>query len=224
MNTKSCSLANRIIAIHFAGTPRSTKPSPASSVSASTKAPATAPSTCQEEVALIPEQNDENTVPRFLVKPVAPYKPTDVNPRSAGVSFPASEKAFIIIFPLATPAVVRAVRVPEPSNADQVRVMFLDKDDKPISAQPSESTPLQITSAVEKSPRVNVDFAKKVNAVHVTIIHTKDGQPPRAVTVEVIACTEPVKTTSRPPVTTSNKPTRPHSNHTSPPKPCKNKS
>ena len=215
----------------FPATQRSTKPSSAPSVSASSRAPsqpasdapATPPKVCQQQVVLIPDQNDETTVARYFVKPETPYKPTDVNPGSLGVSFPTSDKAYIVIFPLATPAVIRAVRVPEASNVDQIRIMFLDNDDKPLSAQPTDNTPLQLTSTVGKSPRINVDFAKKVKAVHVTLIHTKDGQAPQGVTVEIIACVEPVKTTPRPPVSPSKKPTRPHSNHTSPPKPCKNR-
>jgi len=105
--------------------------------------------------------------------------------------------------------------------------MFLDEQDKPIAAQPSDNAPLQITSKLENSPIVNVNFPTKVNAVHITLIHTSDNQPPQGVTVEIMVCVEPLTTTqqstvttSQTIVTTSKKVTSPGSNNTSPPS-CK---
>jgi hypothetical protein len=81
--------------------------------------------------------------------------------------------------------------------------MFLDEQDKPIAAQPSDNAPLQITSKLENSPIVNVNFPTKVNAVHITLIHTSDNQPPQGVTVEIMVCVEPLTTTQQYTVTTS---------------------
>jgi hypothetical protein len=155
-------------------------------------------STCQDEIALIPEQiNNENSslIPRYFVNPQTPYNPTDVNPGETGVSFPSSDKAYIVIFPISPVATVKSVRLPKTTNVDQIRVMFLDQDDKPITAQVSNNTPIQITSKVETSPAVNVDLQTKVNAVHITLIHTNDNKPPKGVTIGIVVCVEQSKTT-----------------------------
>jgi hypothetical protein len=82
--------------------------------------------------------------------------------------------------------------------------MFLDKQDKPIPTQPSDTVPLLITSKLENSPTINVNFPTKVYAVHITLIHTNDNQPPKGVTIEIIVCIEPKTTTSPSTVTTSS--------------------
>ncbi|CAF3472671.1 unnamed protein product [Rotaria sp. Silwood1] len=186
--------------------------------------------TCEEDIALIPEQsNSENNllVPRYFVKPRTPHNPIDVNPGEIGVSFPPSDKAYIIIFPISPAAVIKSVRLPKTTNVDQMRVLFLDAQDKPMIAQPSDHVPLQITSKLEKNPTINVNLSEKVNAVHITLIHTSDNQPPEGVTVEIVVCIEPSKATPKPIVTTSKIHTTPAINYTSsisyPDSPCKPK-
>lgn len=167
-----------------------------------------------------------------MVNPQTPYNPTDVNPGETGVSFPSSTKAYIIIFPLSTPAIVQSIRLPSTTtNVDQIRVMFLDGQDKQIPAQPSDTVPLQITSKLQNTPKIIVNFATKVNAVHITLVHTNNNQPPQGVTVEIITCVEPSNTTqqstvtistasvttSKISVTTSKTGTVPASNYTAPP-------
>ena len=162
--------------------------------------------TCEDEVALIhDQQNNPNnaSVPRFLAKPQSPYRPTDINPGETGISFPASDKAYIIIFPIAPASIVKYIRLPKSSNVDQIRVMFLDDQDRPLTAQPSDSSPFQITSKLESGPKLNVYFPKKVDAVHITLVRTSDNQPPRGVTVEIIVCLEPKPTPEETTVTTS---------------------
>jgi hypothetical protein len=124
-------------------------------------------------------------------------------------------------------AIIKSVRLPNTTNVNQIRVMFLDEQDKPIAAQPSDNAPLQITSKLENSPIVNVNFSTQVNAVHITLIHTSDNQPPQGVTVEIIVCVKPLTTTPQSTVTTSQTNvkssktvTSPASNYTSPPS-CK---
>jgi len=196
-----------------------------------TKTTTTPSYTCEDEIALIPEQlnTDQNSLtPRFFVKPLTPYIPTNLNPGETGISFPASDKAYIIIFPIPSAAIIKSVRLPKTTNVDQIRVMCLDEQDKPIPAQPSDNLPLQITSTLENSPNINVNFPTKVNAVHITLIHTSDNQPPQGVTVEIIICVEPSNTTQQSTVTTSQNTattsktaTIPPSNYTSS-TPCKN--
>jgi hypothetical protein len=186
-----------------------------------TPQPSAIPSgTCEEEIALIPEQlNSDNSssAPRFFVKPQTPYKPTDVNPGETGVSFPLSDKAYIIIFPISSAATIQSVRVPNITNAnvDQIRVMFLDEKDNPISAQPSGNSPLQLTSQTEGSPIVYVNLSTKVNAVHVTLIHTSNNQPPQGVTIEIVACVEPSQRTPQTTVITPSSLSTPSTNSTS---------
>ncbi|CAF0880352.1 unnamed protein product [Rotaria sordida] len=179
----------------------------------------TAPSNiCQDDIALIPEQiTSENNllVPRYSVEPRTPYNPIDVNPREIGVSFPSSDKAYIIIFPISPAAVIKSVRLPKTTNVDQMRVLFLDAQDKPIIAQPSDDVPLQITSKLEQSPTINVNLSEKVNAVNITLIHTSNNQPPENVTVEIVICIEPSKTTSKATMTTSKTYITPATNYTS---------
>ncbi|CAF3512284.1 unnamed protein product [Rotaria sordida] len=179
----------------------------------------TAPSNiCQDDIALIPEQiTSENIllVPRYSVEPRTPYNPIDVNPREIGVSFPSSDKAYIIIFPISPAAVIKSVRLPKTTNVDQMRVLFLDAQDKPIIAQPSDDVPLQITSKLEQSPTINVNLSEKVNAVNITLIHTSNNQPPENVTVEIVNCIEPSKTTSKATMTTSKTYITPATNYTS---------
>ncbi|CAF2643736.1 unnamed protein product, partial [Rotaria sp. Silwood2] len=183
----------------------------------------TTSSICEDGIVLIPEEgNSENSllVPRYFVKPRIPYNPTDVNPGEMGVSFPASDKAYIMIFPVSPAAVIKSVRLPGTSNVDQMRVLFLDAQDKPIIVQPSDHVPLQITSKLEKHPTINVNLLEKVNAVHITFIHTSDSQPPEGVTVEIVACVEPSKTTSK---TYTTPATNYTSSISSPDSPCKPK-
>ena len=172
---------------------------------------------CEDEIALIPEEINDNSSlsPRFFVKPQTPYNPTDVNPGETGISFPSSDKAYIIIFPISSAATILSVRLPNTTNVDQMRVMFLDDQDKPISAEPSDNNPLQITSKLEQGPTVYVNLQQKVSAVHVTLIHTSDNQPPRSVTIEIVACIEPLKTTLYTTVKTPKTSTIPPSNYTS---------
>ena len=189
--------------------------------------------TCEDEVALIPEQTnagDNAVIPRYFVKPQTPYKPTDINPGEIGISFPSSDKAYIIIFPIVPASIIKYIRLPKTCNVDQIRVMFLDDQDKPLPAQPSDTTPLQITSKLENSPKINVNFPNNVHAVHITLIHTNDNQPPRSVTVEIIVCVEPKTTTEETTATPSSetsaptvtiKPTPPPSNYSAT-TPCKN--
>jgi hypothetical protein len=190
--------------------------------------PSTTPvSYCDDEIALIPEEINENSSlsPRYFVNPQTPYNPTDVNPGETGISFPSSDKAYIIIFPISSAATIKSVRLPKTTNVDQMRVMFLDDQDKPINAEPSDNNPLQITSKVEQGPTVYVNLQQKVSAVHVTLIHTSDNQPPRSVTIEIVACIEPLKTTLKTTLQTTVKTSRtrtiPPSNYTSS-KPCEN--
>ncbi|CAF0921825.1 unnamed protein product, partial [Adineta steineri] len=179
------------------------------------------PSTiCQEEVAIIPEDvfsESSPFAPRYFVKPEAPNKPTDCNPGERGITFPTSDKAFIIIFPLTTPAIVKSVRLPGTNNVDQIRVMFLDEHDNPISGQATENVPLQITSKLEDTPNIKPDFPKKASAVHITLLHTKNNKPPQGVTVEIIVCVESAKTTPKPSVTTPHTGATSYTNETSPP-------
>lgn len=188
------------------------------SSSSSPSTQTTTPSyTCEDEIALIPEQiNKENSslIPRYFVQPRTPFNPTDVNPGEIGLSFPSSDKAYIIIFPISPAAIIKSIGLPKTTNVDQIRVMFLDDQDKPIPAQPSDTVPLQITSKLENSPKVNVNFPTKVNAVHITLIHTSDNQPPQGVTVEIMVCIEPTTVTTLATVTTSTS--------QSIPTPCKN--
>jgi hypothetical protein len=161
--------------------------------------------TCEDEIALIyePTTKDSNsTIPRYFVQPQTPFKPTDINPGETGLTFPSSDKAYIIIFPISPAAMIKSIRLPKTTNVDQIRVMFLDDQDKPIPAQPSDTVPLQITSKVENNPKVNVNFPTKVNAVHITLIHTSDGKPPKGVTVEIIICIEPTTVTTPTPSST----------------------
>lgn len=177
-------------------------PNPYNNETTTTTAPV---DTCEDEVALIPDQQsypNSASVPRFLAKPRTPYKPTDVNPGEVGISFPQTDKAYIIIFPIAPASTVKYIRLPKSSNVDQIRVMFLDDQDKPLSAQPSDTSPFQITSKLESGPKLNVNFPKKVNAVHITLVRTSDNQPPRGVTVEIIVCIEPKPTPEETTVTT----------------------
>jgi hypothetical protein len=190
-----------------------------------THQPSTTPfSTCKEEIALIPEQingESSSSIPRYFVKPQTPNNPTDINPGETGVSFPSSDKAYIIIFPIPSAATIESVRLPEPTNVDQIRVMFLDDEDKPINADSSDKSPLQITSKLDKSPTINVSLQRKVSAVHITLIHTSDNQPPRSVTIEIMACVEPSKTTLHTTLGTPKMRTTPASNDSSS-RPCEN--
>ncbi len=161
--------------------------------------------TCEHEIALIPEQTtngNSSLIPRYFVQPQTPFNPTDINPGNIGLSFPSSDKAYIIIFPISPAAIVKSIRLPKTTNVDQIRVMFLDDQDKPIPAQPSDTVPLQLTSKLENSPQVNVNFPTKVNAVHITLIHTSDNKPPQGVTVEIVVCIESTTATTSKSVTT----------------------
>ncbi|CAF0823545.1 unnamed protein product [Adineta steineri] len=171
-------------------------------------------------MAIIPEDvfsESSPFAPRYFVKPEAPNKPTDCNPGERGITFPTSDKAFIIIFPLTTPAVVKSVRLPGTNNVDQIRVMFLDEHDNPISGQVTENVPLQITSKLENTPSIKPDSPKKASAVHITLLHTKNNKPPQGVTVEIIVCVESTKTTPKPSVTTPHTGATSYTNDTSPP-------
>ena len=182
------------------------------------------PTTCQDEIALIPDVisgSNSSLIPRYFVDPQTPYKPSDINPSENGLSFPSSTKSYIIIFPIVPAAIIKSIRLPQSSNVNQIRVMFLDAQDQPIPS----SQPLQITSNVETSPKVNVNFNTRVNAIHITLLQTNDGQPPRGVTTEVIVCAESqttikttpasnysVSTTTTPVVIPSNSPCKPKKN------------
>ena len=154
-------------------------------------------------------------VPRYFVQPQTPYKPTDVNPGEVGISFPSSDKAYIIIFPISPAAIIKSVRLPKTSNVDQMRVMFLDEQDNPILAQPSDTVPLQITSKLETNPTISVNLPTKVYAVHITLIHTSNNQPPQGVTVEIVVCAESLTTTAQTTMTTAKTVTTPGTNNTS---------
>lgn len=178
-----------------------------------------APYICEEDIALISEAIDngnKSLVPRFSVAPRTPYKPTDINPGELGLSFPSSDQAYIIVFPISTPATIKSIRLPNTTNVDQIRIMFLDEQDKPIENEPSDQFPIQITSKLETSPTIDVNILTKIYAIHIAMIHTSDGQPPHNVTMEIIICVEPVKTTQNI-VETS---TTPSIHYTAPP-PCK---
>ncbi|CAF1284970.1 unnamed protein product, partial [Adineta ricciae] len=86
-----------------------------------------------------------------------------------------------------------------------------------VKSESADKSPFQITSKLESSPRINVDLNKKVNAVHVTLLHTNDNQSPKDVTVEIIACTEGPAGTSPPHVSTRKTSNTPSANYTSPP-------
>lgn len=166
----------------------------------STSTTTTGPSyTCKDKIALVPELVDNknsSSLPRYFVNPLTPYKPTDINPGEKGVSFPTSTKAYIIIVPVAPGAIIKSIRLPKTTNVDQIRVMFLDAQDQPISSEPSSSVPLQLTSKLENSPKVIVNVPIRVNSVHINLIHTNDNQPPRDLTVEVMECVEPESATT----------------------------
>ena len=154
--------------------------------------------TCEHNIALIPEQiikENSTLIPRYFVKPRTPYNPTDINPGDKGVSFPSSDNAYIIIFPISPPAIIKSIRLPKTTNVDQMRVMFLDEQDRPITLQSSVDHVLsQITSMLEKNPTISTNLSTKISAAHITLIHTYDNQPPENVTVEIIICAEPSKT------------------------------
>ena len=88
--------------------------------------------------------------------------------------------------------------------------MLLDERDKPISA--AGNVPLQVTSQVEAGPAVNVNLDTKANFVHVTLLRTNDTQSPKDVTIEIVVCVEPSKTTPKVPLTQSTTRTTPASN------------
>ncbi|CAM4910131.1 unnamed protein product [Rotaria socialis] len=186
--------------------------------------------TCEDGIALIPYQsNNENKplMPRYFIQPRTPYQPSNINPGEIGVSFPASDKPYIIIFPMAPIAIIKSVRLPNTTNVDQIRVMFLDAKDKPIMTHPLDQVPLQITSQVTTSPKINVYLSTKVNSVHITLLHTSDNQPPHDVTVEIVVCVAPTITTPTTSVTEVETHTVPTTDHVSsqplPDSPCKPK-
>ena len=189
-------------------TPRHNNSSP----STSRKPSPTTPGTCKYGIVLVSEPStgaNASPKPRYFVEPQSPYKPTDINPGQIGVSFPNSSKAYIIILPISPATSVKSVRLPNTTNVNQIRVMFLDENDKPIAAPGSNGAPLQITSTLKKGPKVNVNLEAKVYSVHVTLISTTDNQPPKAVTVEIGICVETPKTTGRTTVSTPSAGTTP---------------
>ncbi|CAF2101367.1 unnamed protein product, partial [Rotaria magnacalcarata] len=174
--------------------------------------------TCEDDIAVIPDQSNHESnplIPRYFVQPRTPYQPSNINPGEIGVSFPASDKPYIIIFPMAQIAIIKSVKLPKTTNVDQMRVMFLDAEDKPIMTHPSDQIPLKITSQVATSPKINVQFSTKVNSVHITLLHTSDNQPPQDVTVEIVVCVEPTIITPKTNVTEVETHTVPTTNHIS---------
>ena len=136
-------------------------------------------------------------LPRFYAPPKAPYNPRDVNPLGKGVSFDASDKSYIVIFPIVPASIIQMVQVGPNTNVNRIRVMFLDEHDTPFPAEPGSALPLMISSPEGEKPSVTVKLNKKIHFVHVTLVQTTDRKPPRGVTVEIFICKEPVKTTPR---------------------------
>lgn len=170
-------------------------------------------------MAIISKQDNSEEkllVPRYFVNPQTPYNPTDINPGEIGVSFPPSNKPYVIIYPITSAAIVKSIRLPITTNVDQMQVMFLNAEDKPILDTSSNMAPLRLTSSVERNPTIHVNLPSKVNAVHITLLHTTDNQPPKDVTVEIVICAEPKVTAPQSSVATSKTSVTSFTNHTSP--------
>jgi hypothetical protein len=120
------------------------------------------------------------------------FQPTSTR----GVSFPSDQLTPTITVNFGKPAKVRSVTIPRDktpnANVQQFEVTFYSPDgkkinDKPIVTYPSpkddKTKPAHLGSA-------QIPSNTPVSHIEITILHTTDDKSPKAVVLDIIACTE----------------------------------
>ncbi len=139
---------------------------------------------------------DEAVSKRITTQPdhVPEKDKVDFQPTSTkGVSFPRDDLEPIIVVTFETPAEVHSVKIPRDktpdANVEQFRVTFITPNGTKVSEVTSSPSPKN-----DKTKPAEVDSSKTpsdtpVSRVEITILHTTNGESPKGVILDIVACT-----------------------------------
>ena len=155
----------------------------------------TATKRCDEMQAV-----DESTSKKITVSPAdvqEGQKPQFQPNSNQGVSFPSDEKTPTITVNFGKPAQVQSITVPRDktpaANTQQFQVTFYSPNGDKINPTPIPST---TSPKDDKTKPARLDSSQipsdtPVSRVEIKIVSTIDDQSPKAVVLDIKACTEP---------------------------------
>jgi hypothetical protein len=149
---------------------------------------------CEEMQAVNEQTSKQITVTPFEVpeKEKPEFQPTS----NQGVSFPNNEKTPTITVHFGKPAEVQSVAIPRDktpgANVEQFEVTFYSPNGTMINDKPilSTSSPKDDKNKPAYLKSHEIPSHTPVSRVEITIVHTTNGESPKAVVLDIKACTE----------------------------------
>jgi hypothetical protein len=137
-----------------------------------------------KHITVTPTDVSENQKPHF--------QPTS----NQGVSFPDNEKTPTIIVHFGKPAEVQSVTIPRDktpgANVQQFEVTFYSPNGNKINDNP---VPSNLSPANDNTKPARIDSSQiptndLVSRLEITVLYTTNGESPKAVILDIKACTE----------------------------------
>jgi hypothetical protein len=137
-----------------------------------------------KQITVTPTDVSENQKPHF--------QPTS----NQGVSFPDNEKTPTIIVHFGKPAEVQSVTIPRDktpgANVEQFEVTFYSPNGNKINDNP---VPSNLSPANDNTKPARIDSSQiptndLVSRLEITVLYTTNGESPKAVILDIKACTE----------------------------------